>query len=32
MKNSSLDKIKQRIFISYNANIFNFKEIGFMSS
>lgn len=32
MENPSLDKIKQRIFISYNANIFNFKEMGFVSS
>lgn len=25
--NPDIDKLKQRIFISYNANIFNFKEI-----
>lgn len=29
-KNPNIDKIKKRIFISYNANIFNFKEIGFV--
>ncbi len=30
MESPDLDKVKQRIFISYNANIFNFKEIGFV--
>ena len=28
-KNLNIDKIKKRIFISYNADIFNFKEIIF---
>lgn len=32
MENPNIDKVKQRIFISYNANIFNFKEIGFARS
>lgn len=32
VENPGLDKIKQRIFISYNANIFNFTGIGFVSS
>ena len=32
MDNPNLDKVKQRIFISYNANVFNFKEIGFVCS
>lgn len=32
MESNNLDKIKQQIFISYNANIFNFKEIGFVNS
>ncbi len=32
VENLDLDKVKQRIFISYNANIFNFKEIGFVRS
>lgn len=30
MDNPNLDKVKQRIFISYNADVFNFKEIGFV--
>lgn len=29
MKNPNIEKIKKRIFISYNADIFNFKEIVF---
>lgn len=30
MDSPNLDKVKQRIFISYNADVFNFKEIGFV--
>lgn len=30
MENPNIDKVKNRIFISSNANIFNFKEIGFV--
>lgn len=31
VKSSNIDKVKERIFISYNSDIFNFKEIGFVS-
>lgn len=31
IKNLNIDKVKDRIFISYNSDIFNFKEIGFVS-
>ena len=31
IKSSNIDKVKERIFISYNSDIFNFKEIGFVS-
>lgn len=31
VKIPNIDKVKERIFISYNSDIFNFKEIGFVS-
>ena len=31
VKSSNIDKVQERIFVSYNSNIFNFKEIGFVS-
>lgn len=30
MEDPKIDKVKQRIFISFNTNIFNFKELGFV--
>lgn len=31
VKSPNIDKVKERIFISNNSDIFNFKEIGFVS-
>lgn len=31
MKSPNIDKVQERVFVSYNSDIFNFKEIGFVS-